>query len=85
MERVDTIIPVRMSLSVRAIPSQLESACTVDGQEFRTAVPLFSDKLLNGHRIEVNLAIDGVPASNPVRPAVLHGLRRTIPCGFLQP
>jgi CHAT domain len=79
MERADTIIPARMSLNVRVQPSQLECAFTVDGREFRTATPLFSDKLLSDHHKEVVLATQGFRPSSSVAPFIRRELQRIIP------
>ena len=79
MDSPATIVPARMSLSVRANPSQLECAFTVDGQEFRSATPLFSDRLLRDHHREVAVAVGGVRSSYSVLPTVRRDLRRIIP------
>ena len=80
MDRLDTIISARMSLSVRSKPSQVECSFTVDGgRESRTVRPMFSDKLLSDHHKEVVLATQGFRASSTVLPTVRRELQRIIP------
>jgi hypothetical protein len=79
MTYIETVIDVRMSLSVRPESSQLECAFSFGGEEFRAVTSLLSAQLLNGHRREMRLAIRNFHPSHSVLPEIRRELRRIIP------
>jgi CHAT domain len=79
MERRDTIIPVRMSLSVHPESPQLECAFSYDGNEYRASTGLVDLQLLRAYRQEIALATQGYRRPSSAFPSMLRELQHIIP------
>jgi CHAT domain len=76
----DSIIPIRMSLSVRPESPQLVCAFSYNGEELsRTATQLLHHELLRGYREEIASAAYGLPSAGSGASAVRSELRNIVP------
>jgi hypothetical protein len=79
VETGGTLIPARLSVSVRADAGPLVCALSVADQEFRQEIPLLAPGLLDRHRIEVDYATQGLRPRDTVLPELRRALVRAVP------
>jgi len=80
MEGCGTIIPARISLSIRPESSQLECAFSLNGERFpREPASLPSQQLLEAYRSDIKLAAAGFPVPSSSTQSMRRELRKIIP------